>query len=108
MFKSIKTIAAIVICAAATSATADGEGQQPAYVNDMPFPAEMPVYTPRVLFADLPFHDLSATRQAAVFGDMPFPTQMKEYIPVRYYADMPTPADMLDNLSDQALLQVRN
>lgn len=106
MIKYINFAAAAAICAMASVATADGNSPQPAYVNDMPFPAEMPTYTPRVIFDDLPFHDHVSGQQVVVFGDVPFPSQMKAYVPIRNYADMPTRADILANNSDQAMLQI--
>ncbi|MEL6840231.1 MAG: hypothetical protein AAFP85_13130 [Pseudomonadota bacterium] len=106
MINGIKITIVTALCATAGLAQAGGETAQPAYVNDMPFPAEMPVYTPRVVFDDLPFHDLSGGQQVAVFGDMPFPAEIKDYVPIRHYADMPTPADMLADRADQAMLQV--
>ncbi len=108
MTKSIMMAAGFALCAISTAATADNvvvEQPAPAYVNDMPFPAEMPVYTPRVIFADLPFMEMPST---VVFADMPFPTEMKTYTPTRYYADMPTRSDALADLSDQAMLQLDN
>ncbi len=108
MIKPITFAAAAAICAVSTAATAGSETQQPAYVNDMPFPAEMATYTPRVIFGDLPFQDLSNDFQIAVFEDMPFPTDMKAYVPIRNYADMPTRADVLANNSDQAMLLISN
>ncbi len=107
MIKGIKIATITTLCAMASLANADGEGQQPAYVNDMPFPAQMPTYTPRVVFGDLPFHDLPGDRQLAVFDDLPFPAEIKTYIPLRHFADMPTHADMLADRSDQAMLLVR-
>ncbi len=108
MTKSIMIVAGFALCAAATAATAQNivvEQPAPAYVNDMPFPAEMPVYTPRVVFADLPFMEMPASTKV-VFADMPFPAEMKTYEPVRYYADMPTRMDTLADMSDQAMLQL--
>lgn len=52
MIKLIKF--AVAICAVSTAATAGGETQQPAYVNDMPFPTQMKAYVPIRNFADMP------------------------------------------------------
>ncbi|MEJ6401462.1 hypothetical protein [Yoonia sp. 2307UL14-13] len=87
MTKFIPLAAIVVTCVLGSAAIADGDQPAPAYINDMPYPAEVPVYTPRVVFDDMPFLAVGP-----VFGDMPYPAQMEAYTPMRIFADLPAPS----------------
>ena len=93
MPKFIPLAAIVVTSVLGSTALADGNQPAPAYVNDMPYPAEMPVYKSRVVFDDLPFMAAPKTLASAmVFDDMPYPAQIEKYTPIRYFADLPAPA----------------
>ena len=111
MTKLINMAVISAVCAFGTMAAAEGTATQqptPSFVNDMPFPAEMPVYKSRVVFDDMPFMVLPEVVQTAVvFGDMPFPAEMQDYTPVRYFADLPARAYDLPQESDHAALKLQ-
>ncbi len=111
MAKLINMTVVAAICAFGSMASAESTQTQqptPSFVNDMPFPAEMPVYKSRVVFDDMPFMELPAFVQtAAVFGDMPFPAEMQEYKPVRYFSDLPARAHDLPQETDHAALELQ-
>lgn len=88
---------ACAVATLASTASVAGADQSLNFHNDMPFPAEMPVYTPRVVFMDLP-----AAPVASVYADLPFPAEIDAYVPIRHYADLP--ALYIDQTVDQAML----
>lgn len=102
---TVLTLGVMTSGAAADPATQQG---QPAlnYVNDMPYPSEVPAYTPRVVFADLPGMTLRPlSGDAIIFADMPFPEEMPTYTPVRYFSDLPVaPYDV--TFADHAMLVI--
>lgn len=104
---NITVIAALCAVGSAVSAGEVTQQPSPAFVNDMPFPSQMPTYTPRTVFADMPFMEIAAVEKSAVlFEDMPFPAAMQDYTPVRYFSDLPARAYDVAAPSDHALLQI--